>query len=49
MPIDLKDAVIGLAAKASDVEEALNQQILKVNGLEARDTSSRSTARTWPS
>ena len=35
MPIDLKDPVIALAAKASDVEQALNQQILKVTGLEA--------------
>src|SRR5262249_11999585 len=35
MPINLKDPIIGLAAKASDVEQALNQQILKVTGLDA--------------
>jgi lysophospholipase L1-like esterase len=35
MPINLKDPIVALAAKASDVEEALNQQILKVDGLEA--------------
>ncbi len=35
MPIDLKDPVIALAAKASDVEEALNEQVLKVTGLDA--------------
>ncbi len=35
MPIDLKDRVIALAAKASDVEQALNQQVLKLTGLEA--------------
>jgi lysophospholipase L1-like esterase len=35
MPIDLKDPVIALAAKASDVEEALNEQVLKVTGLAA--------------
>ncbi len=35
MPIDLKDPVIELAVKASDVEEALNQQTLKVTGLDA--------------
>ncbi len=35
MPIDLKDPVIALAVKASDVEDALNQQTLKVTGLDA--------------
>jgi lysophospholipase L1-like esterase len=35
MPIDLEDRVIALAVKASDVEQALNRQILKVTGLEA--------------
>ncbi len=35
MPIDLKDPIIALAVKASDVEQALNQQILKVTGLDA--------------
>jgi lysophospholipase L1-like esterase len=35
MPIDLTDPIIALAARASDVEEALNQQILKVTGLKA--------------
>ena len=35
MPISLKDSVIALAAKASDVEQALNQQTLKVSGLTA--------------
>ncbi len=35
MPIDLKDRMIELAVKASDVEQALNQEILKVDGLEA--------------
>lgn len=35
MPINLKDSIIGLAAKSSDVERALNQQILKVTGLDA--------------
>jgi hypothetical protein len=34
MPIDSKDRVIALAAKASDVEQALNQQVLKLTGLE---------------
>ncbi len=33
MPINLKDPVIALAVKASDVEQALNQQILKATGL----------------
>ena len=33
MPIDMKDAAIALAVKASDVEQALNQQTLKVSGL----------------
>ena len=32
MPIDVKDKVIALAIKASDVEAAINQQILKVSG-----------------
>jgi lysophospholipase L1-like esterase len=35
MPINLKDQVIALAVKASDVERALNQQVLRVTGLEA--------------
>jgi lysophospholipase L1-like esterase len=35
MPIDLKAPIIALAARASDVEEALNQQVLKVTGLDA--------------
>ena len=35
MPINLTDPVIALAAKSSDVEEALNQQTLKVEGLDA--------------
>jgi lysophospholipase L1-like esterase len=35
MPINFKDKVIGLALKASDVEQALNQQVLKVSGLSA--------------
>jgi lysophospholipase L1-like esterase len=35
MPIDLKDQVIALAVKSSDVIEALNQQTLKVTGLGA--------------
>ena len=38
MPIDMKDAAIALAVKASDVETALNQQILKVTGLDAPST-----------
>ncbi|MFI5455760.1 MAG: SGNH/GDSL hydrolase family protein [Isosphaerales bacterium] len=33
MPVDLKNTVIALAMKASDVEQAINQQILKVSGL----------------
>jgi lysophospholipase L1-like esterase len=33
MPIDLKDSIIALAVKSSDVEQALNQQVLKVSGL----------------
>jgi lysophospholipase L1-like esterase len=32
MPIDKKDQAIALAVKASDVEQALNQEILKVAG-----------------
>jgi hypothetical protein len=35
MPITLRDPVIALAVKASDVEQALNQQTLKVSGLTA--------------
>ena len=35
MPINLRDRVIALAVKASDVEQALNQQTLKVSGLTA--------------
>src|SRR5262249_13309093 len=35
MPIDLKNSVIALAVKASDVEEALNRQTLKGSGLGA--------------
>jgi len=34
MPVDLKNTVIALAVKASDVEQALNQQTLKVSGLD---------------
>jgi hypothetical protein len=34
MPINLKDPITALAAKASDVEDALNRQILKVTGLD---------------
>jgi len=33
MPVDLKYTGIALAVKASDVEQALNQQTLKVSGL----------------
>jgi lysophospholipase L1-like esterase len=33
MPINLKDPVIALAARSSDVEKALNQQTLRVTGL----------------
>ena len=33
MPIDLKDPVIALAVKSSDVEQSLNQQILRATGL----------------
>ena len=32
MPIDTKNAAIALAVKVSDVEPALNQEILKVSG-----------------
>jgi lysophospholipase L1-like esterase len=35
MPIDRKNAAIALAVKASDVEQALNQETLKVSGLGA--------------
>jgi lysophospholipase L1-like esterase len=35
MPIALRDRVIALAVKASDVEQALNQQTLMVSGLTA--------------
>ena len=35
MPINLKDTIIALAVKASDVEQALNQEVLEVTGLEA--------------
>ena len=35
MPIDKKDKAIALAVKASDVESAINQQILKVSGATA--------------
>ncbi len=35
MPINLKDPVIALAARSSDVEQALNQQTLRVTGLTA--------------
>ncbi len=35
MPINLKDPIIKLAVKASDVEQALNQETLKVSGLTA--------------
>ncbi|MGP0068368.1 MAG: SGNH/GDSL hydrolase family protein [Isosphaeraceae bacterium] len=33
MPIDLKDPTTALAVRASDVEQALNQQILRVSSL----------------
>src|SRR5262249_11570256 len=33
MPIELKNPVIALAVKASDVEEALNREVLRVTGL----------------
>ncbi len=33
MPINLKDPVIALAVRSSDVEQALNQQTLRVTGL----------------
>jgi lysophospholipase L1-like esterase len=33
MPIDLKNPVIALAVKASDVEDALNREVLRVTGL----------------
>jgi lysophospholipase L1-like esterase len=33
MPIQVKDPIIALAVRASDVERALNQQTLKVTGL----------------
>ncbi len=33
MPINLKDEIVALAVKASDVEQALNQETLKVTGL----------------
>lgn len=33
MPINLKDPVIALAVRSSDVEQALNQQTLRVKGL----------------
>ena len=47
MPIDLKDPVIALAAKASDVEEALNEQILQGDRPgRRRATSSGSMIRT---
>ena len=50
MPIDLRDQVIALAVKASDVEQALNQQTLKVSGLTApKYELSRSTEKMWPS
>jgi lysophospholipase L1-like esterase len=35
MPVDLKDPVIALAVASSDFVQALNQQILKVTGLNA--------------
>jgi lysophospholipase L1-like esterase len=35
MPVDLSDAVIALAVKSSDFVESLNQQTLKVRGLNA--------------
>jgi lysophospholipase L1-like esterase len=35
MPVNLKDPIVALAAKASKVEQALNQQTLKVTGLKA--------------
>lgn len=36
LPIDWKDPVVALAARSSDVVEALDQQTLKVTGLSAR-------------
>ena len=35
IPIDPKNAILALALKVSDVEQSLNQQTLKVTGLEA--------------
>ncbi len=35
MPIDPKNAILALTLKVSDVEQSLNQQTLKVTGLEA--------------
>ncbi len=35
MPIDLRNPIMALAVKASDVEQTLNQQTLKVSGLSA--------------
>jgi lysophospholipase L1-like esterase len=35
MPIDLKDPTTALAVRASDVEQALNQQVLRVSSLDA--------------
>jgi hypothetical protein len=34
-PIDLKDPIVALAVKSSDVVDRLDQQVLKVGGLEA--------------
>jgi hypothetical protein len=36
MPIDLKDPKIATVVEGSDVEEALNQQVLRVSNLDAR-------------
>jgi hypothetical protein len=35
MPVELNDAVMALAVKSSDFEQALNQQVLKVTGLDS--------------
>jgi lysophospholipase L1-like esterase len=37
MPINLRDRIIALAVKASPVEQSLNQEVLKVSGLEASE------------
>ncbi len=45
MPIDQKNNAIALAVKASDVQQALNQQTLKVSGLDAPGMRSRLMVR----